>query len=785
MPAINVSQALYDNLLQLAQAEGTSIEAVLEQRFSSRTNDTHNLAQMLDTRDAVPYMLYIFDRRLGYNTFVNRYTRNFFGKTLTEIQALGAQLYVETLHPDDLPQLVEFQVQWDDADDDMVFTKEYRMRRADGEYRWLRSYEAVLDRDASGTPTQIIGTAIDITKEKLQEEALTASEARYRTIAANFPRGMVALYDHDLRYTLMDGQGLQVIGLTPADFEGKRLRDVFPPEVYERDEPALLAALRGETNTSVMPFSDEYFKVTTLPVEDEQGNIMGGMVISQNVTELKQAEVQQRELNTVLQLAIKTAKVGFWTLDMDTGELKWNTQQHHIYGITPQEFARDVDGWRKAVHPEDSEYANSRFEAIATEGEVYDIRYRIIRPDGELRYINASGIALRDADGTITKLIGVNLDVTDYEQSKRELAASEARYRVLFNGSINPIVVYDADANIVMVNKAGSQIFGTTAAQIVGKSLGEFYPHELDRSIERFKKVLAEQKPLFVDDQVQVGSEQRWFSSILQPAPDEHGTMRYIQAISYDVTDRKKAQQLEARRAELAHQLAQEQALAQDRARMFSVLVHEFRNPLTIIRSSSDLLQNYTEHLSPTSRERKLAAINAQVNELDEMLDEISLLSKATSGFLQYQPQPTDVHWLCTSLVDQLRDVASAQHTITLALMTTDQMAMLDEKLMHRALANLVTNAIKYSPNGGTIRLRVVQTETEWLFSIRDQGIGIPADEISSLFQPFKRAGNVGRIRGTGLGLSIVKEIAQKHGGSVTVQSEIGRGSTFTISLPV
>lgn len=158
--------------------------------------------------------------------------------------------------------------------------------------------------DARGAPAdyQLVGGGY--AHEPGQSARPIDSERLYRAFAENYPYGLLSFYDHDLRYIAMHGYGLAQIGMTSADFEGKRLRDVFPPEIYLRDEPALLAALRGETVESVVPFGDQFFRVTTLPIHDDHGAIICGMVISENVTALKQAEVELQAALDQLQLDV-------------------------------------------------------------------------------------------------------------------------------------------------------------------------------------------------------------------------------------------------------------------------------------------------------------------------------------------------------------------------------------------------------------------------------------------------------------------------------------------------
>ena len=218
---------------------------------------------------------------------------------------------------------------------------------------------------------------------------------------------------------------------------------------------------------------------------------------------------------------------------------------------------------------------------------------------------------------------------------------------------------------------------------------------------------------------------------------------------------------------------------------LLSIISHEFRIPLSIIMSSSAILTKYYDRLPAEQRKEKIANIMRQIHRLDEMLEDVSTLSVGNRGFLQYHPEPTNVISLCHLIIDEIADTMTTNHKLELKCSVQSGQATLDKKLMYHALTNLISNAVKYSSQGGEIKLSVTQTAAEWKFSVEDHGMGIPESDQSALFTPFNRAGNVGNIAGTGLGLFIVREIAERHGGSVRVESQVGVGSTFTIVIPV
>jgi signal transduction histidine kinase len=270
--------------------------------------------------------------------------------------------------------------------------------------------------------------------------------------------------------------------------------------------------------------------------------------------------------------------------------------------------------------------------------------------------------------------------------------------------------------------------------------------------------------------------------SIIEQVVTSPPTTPHVTMAACDVTEQ--VDLFEAERLKLLGEIEQERHLNQMRSEMLSMLSHEFRTPLAIIRSSSDLLRSYSHHLSPENHERKLQRIQEQVDHLIDLLAEISLLTRAHQGLMTYEPESVNIEDLCLDVLNDLRDYAGETHQLRLRTANTNPVAILDPKLIRHALTNLLTNALKYSPDGGDVLLEVRQKPCCYCFTVKDNGIGIPAAEQEKLFQPFIRASNVGTIAGTGIGLAIVQAIAHRHGGHLHMASEVGVGSTFTIEIP-
>lgn len=230
--------------------------------------------------------------------------------------------------------------------------------------------------------------------------------------------------------------------------------------------------------------------------------------------------------------------------------------------------------------------------------------------------------------------------------------------------------------------------------------------------------------------------------------------------------------------------LEQEQELNLLKSSFISMASHEFRTPMTMIRTAVELLQNFGHELTEAKRQQYFERIKTAIHQITQLLDEVLLLGSTETG-LRYKPEPIDLAELCTALTEDLQFSNSDSHIITFASQGDCSKATMDAALLRHILTNLLSNAFKYSPQGGNIQFKLCCQDDTALFQVQDQGIGIPAKDQMHLFETFYRCGNVGKIQGTGLGLAIVKKCVDLHQGRIQVYSEDGVGTTFTVALPL
>jgi signal transduction histidine kinase len=240
-------------------------------------------------------------------------------------------------------------------------------------------------------------------------------------------------------------------------------------------------------------------------------------------------------------------------------------------------------------------------------------------------------------------------------------------------------------------------------------------------------------------------------------------------------------------RAERAIQqaLEKEKQLNQLKSQFISMVSHEFRNPLCVLAMMSDMLLRFDSQLTLEKKEMYAQQINAAIDYMSQLLEEVILLGKVDNGDFQIELTTLNLEEFCNELTTTLKIIDSHQHPIISIYQQDLAPVQLDANVLRHILNNLISNSLKYSPPDREVRVEVSCQDNTAVFCICDRGIGIPKKEQHRLFETFSRCSNVGKIKGTGLGLAIVKHCVDLHGGKICVESEVGIGTKVTVSLPI
>jgi signal transduction histidine kinase len=243
---------------------------------------------------------------------------------------------------------------------------------------------------------------------------------------------------------------------------------------------------------------------------------------------------------------------------------------------------------------------------------------------------------------------------------------------------------------------------------------------------------------------------------------------------------------LERKRTEnqLRQALERERELNELKSRFVSTVSHEFRTPLTVIRNNLYLIQN-TLNATDERIKNRFSLIETQVLQLSAMVDDILTINKMEKGKIEFHPETVVMQEFCAEVIESFCQGQSKPERLQVDSQLRDVTMQLDRKLARQMLTNLLDNAFKYSDDSAPVEVRATADASTITICVQDHGIGIPEADLSRLFDPFHRASNVGTLPGSGVGLAIVKQAVVLHQGTVTVDSKLNEGTTFTITLPI
>ncbi|MFO0050601.1 MAG: ATP-binding protein, partial [Pseudanabaena sp.] len=374
------------------------------------------------------------------------------------------------------------------------------------------------------------------------------------------------------------------------------------------------------------------------------------------------------------------------------------------------------------------------------------------------------------------------------KQVEQALRQSEERFRSLIENALDIIMILDPDGTIGYVSPSVEKVLGYAVTELVGENVNAFIPQEDLPIAQSFPQVTLRDRltnnnqaeilnPIEFRHRHQDGSW-RILEAISQPFADSAATLR-VMVNARDITERKRLD-------EIWLALEREKELSALKTRFFSMASHEFRTPLSTALAAAQVLENSQQEWDNTEKRlRNLHRIQDSVRNMVQLLDDILTINRAETGKLAFNPKSLALEAYCRHFVEEMQLNAGNLHHLTFSCQGKSQHVCLDEKLLQSMLSNLLSNAIKYSPQGGNISLSLQFQSGNLIIKVQDQGIGILMEDQKQLFEPFHRGKNVKTISGTGLGLVVVKKCVDLHQGNISIRSEVGRGTTCVINIPL
>ncbi|NES20713.1 MAG: PAS domain S-box protein [Symploca sp. SIO3E6] len=524
------------------------------------------------------------------------------------------------------------------------------------------------------------------------------------------------------------------------------------------------------------------------PLTDSENKINGLVAVVADITEQKRTSEQVRLLQSVV---VNTNDAVIITeaepIELPGPRILYVNQAFTtMTGYSLEEVLGQTP--RLLQGPKTDRNALARVRSALSCWESITVELINYRKDGTEFWVEFSVVPVADQQEHYTHWIAVQRDITERRRTEAALRQSEERFRSLIENALDIITILAPDGTIHYENPSVEKVLGYSPQDLIGENFFTYiHPDDLANIYPILSQVLSnseETHPIEFRRRHQDGQWRTFealpkalsFSQTSQSLVDSDPSPKIVMN-SRDITERKRLD-------EVRLALEREKELSALKTRFFSMISHEFRTPLSTVLAAAQLLETSPRAWeSSEKRERNLHRIQDSVKNMVQLLDDILTINRAETGKLEFNPELLDLEEFARNFVEEMQLSAGVQHKLTFVCRGANTVVYADTKLLRSIFANIISNAIKYSPTGGQIQCSLTFEAQSVQIQIRDRGLGIPVEAQKQLFEPFSRGKNVRHIEGTGLGLVVVQKCVDLHGGSIKITSEAGKGTTVTVRL--
>lgn len=729
----------------------------------------------------------------GNYVLVNQRYAEIVGRSTKELLKLTIR---DTTHPDDY--------------NDILKTRQYVLKtgqkreverryvRPDGTVVWT-SLSSTVMTDAHGKPRYMLSMAQDITERKLAQEGLYAREQQLEAIVNQATAGIMQT-DLDGRFIFVNPGYCEIVGRSPEELYGMNLIDITHPDDVPSTKSRVKKLLKdGQDYTTRKRYSRPdgsyiWVRNNVTVIRNEEGEAVSILAVSVNIDEQERATTALQASEEKLRLATEAGKVGAWEWDISTDTITWSDELHRIYGLDVGTFDGGLENKLSLIHPDDKAMMTTTVRQAVKAGTDYEAEFRIFRADGKIRWVIERGRVHRNETEKAVRITGTAIDITERKLVQEALKESEERLRFMAESMPQKVFTAKPNGDIDYLNPQWSTFSGLPFHQLLDQGWTNIiHPDDLIYSIKRWNNAVQTGEPYECEQRLlRHDGVYRWHISRAQAMRDEQGNIIRWFGSNTDIDDIKNTARrynelenvtvaLKKQRSELVH-------LNQAKDEFISLASHQLRTPASAVKQFLGMtLEGYAEPLTDTQRQ-----LIARANESNErqiaVINDLLKVAQVDAGKVQLNYHETDLVSLIQHVLDDQASVfASRKQKVSFIHKEPQLMVHLDSDRLRMVIDNLIDNASKYTHVKKSIDVRAAASKGMVMISIKDQGVGIRKHELRRLFHKFTRLDNPLSVLvgGTGLGLYWAKKIVELHGGSIQVESELNKGSTFTIVLPI
>ena len=659
-------------------------------------------------------------------------------------------------------------------------TGELRLRHKNGKYIWVETKVSVF-KNSDGL-LKVITISRDLTDRILSEKRLKESEEKYRLISEGSD-DLILAYNEKMEIEYVNAETHERILGYSAHLFWKQ--DFLFSIIHQDDRKILGSAIRegykGGTYKLHIRYKHEKgdyicFEFRGKTFYDKNGS-KKSLVVGRDITDIKLVQDQLQESEEKYRNIIQHAKEGYYEVDLKGNFTFFNKafckllnySQNELYGMNYAQIMieHSRNGTFKAFN-----------EAYRNKKEISSLEYTLINKKGEIIYGLTSVNLSYNSEGDIIGFSGFMRDITEQKLVEQKLKESEYKYRHLFETSLYFIGLVNSEGNIIDCNNAMKDIH--FLEDVIGKNFKEIFSLNVKNTylIPIFEKLI---KSIFE------GENQEGFDFRLERPIGVHlwihvefslieiENQKLIQFIMQDITERKRSEQL-------LQESIEELARINAELEQFTYIAsHDLKEPLRMISSFTQLLEKrYKDRLDEDANDF-ISYITDGVARMQDLIK--NLLDYSKIGKLNRKFEEVDLNDVLKDVIDNLKPIINETH----AKIIYDSLPRLfaDRYELLQVFQNIISNAIKFrGSDPPLIHISAKPERMHWVFSIRDNGIGIDSKDFERIFIIFQRLHKAEEYEGTGLGLAICKKIVERQGGKIWLESEVGKGSAFYFSIP-